>query len=238
MDRIGFTRLLDISNDWDLILPEEELILKTYHTVYAIINDKLNMIYIGETDDTFIRLFLFWKEDKRHVTGSMAPINKLFNGDYENTYFVLLEKDCDNRTREYYWHDYYRDNTDYIIVSLPGRHGCTNPGNKGMIAINKGNRQTYINPLDLEKFEKLGWTKGGKKNRPRTEEQKKRISEAHIGQKAWNSGRTFTEEERKQLFYKKRGIFLTPSGETVESAIHAAKRYHKDWKLLNEITER
>lgn len=171
---ISFKRLLEIEQG-SKMTTDEEFILMTKKSVYAIYNKNINKIYIGETVDTYIRLFSFWKKDKRHVTGINSPIIKYFDGDFENTYFKVLEFNCDNQEREFFWDNYYRNNTSYIIISHPGRHGCTNPGNKGLIAINKGSQQTYINPSDFEIFSSLGWSLGGKKQGLRTEEQKKKL---------------------------------------------------------------
>lgn len=206
MIKISFKRLLEIKSKTDDITSEEKSIINTFHVVYLIINYKTNKAYIGETDNTYIRLFLFWKEDKRHVDGINAPINKIFNGDYENTFFSILEKDCDNKSREYYWHDYYRNNFSFIIVSHPGRHGCDNPGNIGMIAIHKNNKQTYINKGDLDIYLKDNWEIGGKKQRPRTKSQKENISKAHKGQIPWNKGKKLTEQQKQSYKNIKRKI--------------------------------
>lgn len=233
---ISFKRLLEINNG-DKMSSDEEAQLKTFHVVYIIYNKHLNKLYIGETDDTYVRLFTFWKEDKRHVSGTNAPINKKFLSDYENTYFQVIETNCDNISREYFWHNYYRNNSSYIIISHPGRHAVTSPGNKGLIAIHKENIQTYINPNDLELFIKYGWKKGGKKNRPRTAEQKRNISNAHIGQPAWNKGKKLSNEEKQKYkgIRKKRALFLTPDGDTVEMSIMSAKKYHKNWTIIKEL---
>ena len=228
---ICFKRLVELSNLENIkdgITDEEAKIICTYHTVYVIFNDRLNKVYIGETEDTFVRLFSFWKEDKRHVTGINAPINKIFESDIENTYFAILEENCNNHEREYFWHDYYRSNYNYIIVSHPGRHGCTNPGNKGYIAIHKDDCQKYIDKRDLEIYEKDGWVKGGKKNHCRTQDQINNISKAHLGQEAWNKGRKLTDKQK----VKYKGLYQKPDGTTVIFPKHAAKRYHKDWILL------
>lgn len=203
---ISFKRLLEISNGSDMS-DEERKILNTKNTVYLIINYNINKLYIGETVDTYSRLFTFWKEDKRHVNGVNAPINKIFLGDIENTFFSILEEDCkDLVSREFYWHDYYRTNYNYIIVSHPGKHGCTNPGNKGLIAIHKDNIQTYINKNDLDTYLSFGWKKGGKKNKKRTEEQKKNISKAHLGKIPWNKGIKLSEEQRNKYKGVKKSI--------------------------------
>lgn len=76
---ISFKRLLEISNGSDMS-DEERKTLNTKNTVYLIINYNINKLYIGETVDTYSRLFTFWKEDKRHVNGVNAPINKIFLG--------------------------------------------------------------------------------------------------------------------------------------------------------------
>ena len=195
---ISFKRLLELQNDFKNASEYENNIINSFHTVYIIINLNLNKVYIGETDNTFMRLYTFWKKDKRHVTGENAPINKIFNSDYENTFFDILEKDCDNQFREYYWHDYYRINYSYIIISHPGRHGCNNSGNTGLIAIHKENSQTYINKKDLDKFIKDGWLVGGKKQKPRTADQRKRISDSHLNQIPWNKGIKLTEKQKER----------------------------------------
>lgn len=203
---ISFKRLLEISNGSDMS-DEERKTLNTKNTVYLIINYNINKLYIGETVDTYSRLFTFWKEDKRHVNGVNAPINKIFLGDIENTFFSILEEDCkDLVSREFYWHDYYRTNYNYIIVSHPGKHGCTDPGNKGLIAIHKDNIQTYINKNDLDTYLSFGWKKGGKKNKKRTEEQKKNISKAHLGKIPWNKGIKLSEEQRNKYKGVKKSI--------------------------------
>ena len=113
--KISFKRLLEIHENLDNIeLINGEEILKANNAVYIIFNDKLNIAYIGETVNVFYRIFRFWKEDKRHVDGVNAPISKYFNRDYENTFIEILEHDCENIKREYYWHDYYRNNSNYI----------------------------------------------------------------------------------------------------------------------------
>ena len=210
---ISFKRLLEISNGSDMS-DEERKTLNTKNTVYLIINYNINKIYIGETVDTYSRLFTFWKEDKRHVNGVNAPINKIFLGDIENTFFSILEEDCkDLVSREFYWHDYYRTNYNYIIVSHPGKHGCTNPGNKGLIAIHKDNIQTYINKNDLDTYLSFGWKKGGKKNKKRTEEQKKNISKAHLGKIPWNKGIKLSEEQRNKYKGVKKSIIFSKTEE-------------------------
>lgn len=210
---ISFKRLLEISNGSDMS-DEERKTLNTKNTVYLIINYNINKIYIGETVDTYSRLFTFWKEDKRHVNGVNAPINKIFLGDIENTFFSILEEDCkDLVSREFYWHDYYRTNYNYIIVSHPGKHGCTNPGNKGLIAIHKDNIQTYINKNDLDTYLSFGWKKGGKKNKKRTEEQKKNISKAHLGKIPWNKGIKLSEEQRNKYKGVKKSITFSKTEE-------------------------
>lgn len=210
---ISFKRLLEISNGSDMS-DEERKTLNTKNTVYLIINYNINKIYIGETVDTYSRLFTFWKEDKRHVNGVNAPINKIFLGDIENTFFSILEEDCkDLVSREFYWHDYYRTNYNYIIVSHPGKHGCTNPGNKGLIAIHKDNIQTYINKNDLDTYLSSGWKKGGKKNKKRTEEQKKNISKAHLGKIPWNKGIKLSEEQRNKYKGVKKSITFSKTEE-------------------------
>lgn len=288
---ISFKRLLEISNGDQMSIEEGEL-LNTKNTVYLIINYQLNKVYIGETIDTYSRLFTFWKEDKRHVTGVNAPINKLFLGDIENTFFTVLEKDCDSSVdREFYWHSYYRDSFNYTIVSHPGRHGCTSPGNKGLIAIHKEGRQTYINKNDLENYLSTGWIKGGKKNKKRSEKQKENISKAHLGKIPWNKGLKLTEEQKKnyrgvkksikvskteeqknilreknvgrlkihkdleekqipseQLDYylslgwskgivKKKALFRTPSGEEIIYNKSSARRNHKDWIFIKDLSD-
>ena len=203
---ISFKRLVEISNGSDMS-DEERKTLNTKNTVYLIINYNINKLYIGETVDTYSRLFTFWKEDKRHVNGVNAPINKIFLGDIENTFFSILEENCkDLVSREFYWHNYYRTNYNYIIVSHPGKHGCTDPGNKGLIAIHKDNIQTYINKNDLDTYLSLGWKKGGKKNKKRTEEQKKNISKAHLGKIPWNKGIKLSEEQRNKYKGVKKSI--------------------------------
>lgn len=210
---ISFKRLLEISNGSDMS-DEERKTLNTKNTVYLIINYNINKIYIGETVDTYSRLFTFWKEDKRHVNGVNAPINKIFLGDIENTFFSILEENCkDLVSREFYWHDYYRTNYNYIIVSHPGKHGCTNPGNKGLIAIHKDNIQTYINKNDLDTYLSFGWKKGGKKNKKRTEEQKKNISKAHLGKIPWNKGIKLSEEQRNKYKGVKKSITFSKTEE-------------------------
>lgn len=210
---ISFKRLLEISNGSDMS-DEERKTLNTKNTVYLIINYNINKIYIGETVDTYSRLFTFWKEDKRHVNGVNAPINKIFLGDIENTFFSILEEDCkDLVSREFYWHDYYRTNYNYIIVSHPGKHGCTNPGNKGLIAIHKDNIQTYINKNDLDTYLSFGWKRGGKKNKKRTEEQKKNISKAHLGKIPWNKGIKLSEEQRNKYKGVKKSITFSKTEE-------------------------
>lgn len=210
---ISFKRLLEISNGSDMS-DEERKTLNTKNTVYLIINYNINKLYIGETVDTYSRLFTFWKEDKRHVNGVNAPINKIFLGDIENTFFSILEEDCkDLVSREFYWHDYYRTNYNYIIVSHPGKHGCTNPGNKGLIAIHKDNIQTYINKNDLDTYLSSGWKKGGKKNKKRTEEQKKNISKAHLGKIPWNKGIKLSEEQRNKYKGVKKSITFSKTEE-------------------------
>lgn len=288
---ISFKRLLEINNG-DQISIEESEILNTKNTVYLIINYKLNKLYIGETVDTYSRLFTFWKVDKRHVTGDNAPINKIFLGDVENTFFSILEKDCsDTVLREAYWHDYYRDTYEYVIVSHPGRHGCTNPGNKGLIAVHKENEQIYINKSDLENYLSLGWIKGGKKNKKRTSEQKENISRSHLGKTPWNKGLKLSEEqkqryrgikksvkvsktekqkevlreknigrvkihkglEEKQIpsdqlgsylssgwekgIVKKKALFKTPTGEEIVYNKSSARRNHKDWIFIKDLSD-
>lgn len=148
------------------------------------------------------------------MNGVNAPINKIFLGDIENTFFSILEEDCkDLVSREFYWHDYYRTNYNYIIVSHPGKHGCTNPGNKGLIAIHKDNIQTYINKNDLDIYLSFGWKKGGKKNKKRTEEQKKNISKAHLGKIPWNKGIKLSEEQRNKYKGVKKSITFSKTEE-------------------------
>ena len=203
---ISFKRLLEINNGSDMS-DEERKILNTKNTVYLIINYDINKLYIGETVDTYSRLFTFWKEDKRHVTGINAPINKIFLGNIENTFFSILEEGCEDLvSREFYWHDYYRTNYNYVIVSHPGKHGCTNPGNKGLIAIHKDNVQTYINKNDLDTYLSSGWKKGGKKNKKRTKEQRENISKAHLGKTPWNKGIKLSEEQKNKYKGVKKSI--------------------------------
>lgn len=227
MESISFKRLLEIDSGSEMT-PEEVFILNTHNVVYAIYNNKLNKIYIGETVDTYIRLFSFWKKDKRHVSGKNSPLIKLFGGDTENTYFRILENDCNNQEREFYWDKYYRETTDYIIISHPGRHGCTNPGNKGLIAIHKGNLQTYINPLDLDVFLAQGWCKGGKSQGPRTKEQRETISKSHKGRTPWNKGLKLSEDQKNS--YKKLGRKSKP----VKTIGEKLEEYYEVVKLINE----
>jgi hypothetical protein len=203
-NEISFKRLIDISLGSKMSEGEEQILL-THNTVYVIYNDLLNKVYIGETVDTYIRLFKFWKTDKRHVGGENSPISKIFNKDYENTFFKILEFNCDQQAREYYWDKYYRENTNYIIVSHPGRHGCSDPGNKGLIAIHKDSTQTYINPEDLDNFLSDGWKIGGKRQSPRTDEQKSKMSVSHLGKIPWNKGIKLSEEQ-KQAYRKPKKI--------------------------------
>ena len=236
--KISFKRLLEIHENLDNIeLINGEEILKANNAVYIIFNDKLNIAYIGETVNVFYRIFRFWKEDKRHVDGVNAPISKYFNRDYENTFIEILEHDCENIKREYYWHDYYRNNSNYIIVSHPGRHGCTEPGNKGMIAIHRGDKQTYIRKDDLKLFESLGWEKGGKRNHPRTLEQRERISKSHLGQIPWNKGLETTDEVRKKQSeaHRRKGLYRKPNGELIDFPKASVKRHHPDWVFIRDI---
>lgn len=48
MESISFKRLLEIDSGSEMT-PEETFILNTHNVVYAIYNNKLNKIYIGET---------------------------------------------------------------------------------------------------------------------------------------------------------------------------------------------
>lgn len=210
MIKINFKRLLEINNNLDnlddILNEEEKIIIYSKKAVYVIFNDRLNKAYIGETVDVFSRLFTFWKKDKRHVNGENSPIKKYFNNDTEYTYFAILESDCDNLDREYYWHKYYRENNKYLLVSHPGRHGCTNPGNKNLIAIHKDDVQIYINKDDLNLYLKNDWLIGGKTQGERTFEQKKNISIAHIGKIPWNKGIKLTEEQKSHYKGIKKNI--------------------------------
>lgn len=229
MEFISFKRLIEIDSGSEMT-PEETAILRTYNVVYAIYNDILNKIYIGETVDTSMRLFSFWKKDKRHVSGGNSPIFKLFEGDFENTYFKILESNCDNQDREFYWDKYYRKTTGYIIVSHPGRHGCTDPGNKGLIAIHKGNLQTYINPVDLNIFLSQGWFKGGKPQGPRTEKQRETISNSHKGLIPWNKGLKLSKDQKDN--YKKLGR----KSEPIKTVDEKLEKYSEVVKLIKEST--
>ena len=205
MKSISFKRLLEISEGSAMDSSEEEELTRK-NAVYIIYNDLLNKIYIGETDDVYIRLFSFWKEDKRHVTGSNAPINRKFNSDYENTYFKVVEYNCKNTEREYYWHDYYRDKYNYVIISHPGRHACTESGNKGLKAINKDGIQTYVSPKDIQLFLNDGWSLGGNLQSPRTDDQKLKMSISHLKKIPWNKGISLTEEQKSHYRGIKKNI--------------------------------
>ena len=197
---ISFERLLEIDQGSEMT-KEESSELKTFNTVYIIYNTILNKAYIGETTDTYIRLFKFWKKDKRHVSGENSPIMKYFKKDYKNTFFMILEEGCNNQEKEFYWNNYYRENSSFVIISHPGRHGCNNPGNKGLMAVHKDSSQTYINSIDLDFYKLNGWEIGGKKQSPRSDDQKRNISNAHKGLTPWNKGIKLTEDQK--MAYRK-----------------------------------
>lgn len=90
--KITFKRLLEI-RDGSSMTKEESEVLTSKNSVYLILNDQLNKVYIGETTDIHVRLFTFWKEDKRHVGGINSPIVRLFDNDIDNTFFIVLEHD-------------------------------------------------------------------------------------------------------------------------------------------------
>jgi hypothetical protein len=154
---VVFSRLLEI-RDGSPPSDEELLELRTYNSVYVIFNDKLNMAYIGETDNTWYRIFNFWKVDKRHVDGRRSPIHRLFEDDYDNTIFMILETDCNNQEREYYWDEWYRSNTNYLVVSQPGRpHIKVRSGYK---VVNNGIINKQVPNSDIDKYLDAGWMLG------------------------------------------------------------------------------
>ena len=75
------------------------------------------------------------------------------------------------------------------------------------------------------------WNKG-KKLGPVTEEHKRKLSESHKGQPAWNKGIPCSEEHKKKLSEVNKGKKLGPMTEETKKKMSEAKK-GKHWKLVD-----
>lgn len=90
--------------------------VKNTKGIYKIVNDELKVIYIGETSTSF---HIRWT---KHYSSPMRQLKTLLDND--NTYFEILEitdgDKINNLSREQYYIDYYKANSDYKVLGGPG----------------------------------------------------------------------------------------------------------------------
>ena len=98
----------------------------------------------------------------------------------------------------------------------------------------------YNNPKDRPYSLKASESHRGTHRTPHSEEAKRRMSEAHKGQKAWNKGIPFSEETKRKISEalkgrpsEKKGIPL--SEETKRKISEARKEYWRKKKELNGL---
>lgn len=121
---ITYERLKELRSRSDLSYLER-LIMEVPHCVYLIHSDSLNRSYIGETDnDIYYRVFDHWRNP--HIKGHLPN-----NFDSSDTYIELLESDCDNRSREFFWHEEHKRLFPEVdLISSPGRFGMKGHSHK------------------------------------------------------------------------------------------------------------
>lgn len=158
--------------------------------IYKITNIQNNKIYIGKTKYSIYNRF------ESHIRAAFKSNRKYYFYNAirkygKDNFKIDLIEECDNSIlseREKYWISFYNsiDKSIGYNSTLGGEGGDT-------FTYQSKERQKEISA-------KKSQSMTGKSRKPLTIEQRKRISEGHLGQVAWNKGLTKETDERiKQI---------------------------------------
>ena len=187
--------------------------------IYKITNNINGKSYIGQSKNCEYRLCYH-----KSPSVNYAPIDKSINeyGKENFSFQILLE--CPPEMLDVWERD---------MINL---HDTLYPNGYNM---NGGGKQSYIDICEYTR-RKMSKSMKGKSNGPLSEEHRRKISEAHKGEKHPNYGKHLSEETKQKISKSHKGVsqpkykWLTPSGEIKEMSACNAKNHHPDWIKIEE----